>query len=156
MSESGGALAGVRVVDLASVVMGPCATQILGDLGVDVVKVESPGGDMVRRTLPQQRRPRPQVPRGPCRLPRDRRRGGGLLDVAEHPTEGAYRSVGFPVRLSETPGGLRTPCPVLGQDTAAVLRELGRTDDEIAAMAAAGTAVVTGAPAPTPTPGESA
>lgn len=59
---------------------------------------------------------------------------GGLLATAEHPTEGTYRSIGFPVRLSETPGGMRTPTPRQGQDTADVLRELGRTEDEVAAM----------------------
>lgn len=50
-----GPLAGLRVVDLASVVMGPYACQILGDLGAEVVKVEPPTGDMTRRTSPQVR-----------------------------------------------------------------------------------------------------
>ncbi|WP_417518844.1 CaiB/BaiF CoA transferase family protein [Minwuia sp.] len=41
-------LDGVRIVDLSNLLMAPYATQILGDLGADIVKVEAPDGDPVR------------------------------------------------------------------------------------------------------------
>lgn len=42
----------VRIIDLSSVVMGPFATQLLGDLGADVIKVEPPDGDILRHIAP--------------------------------------------------------------------------------------------------------
>lgn len=48
MSDQVGALAGLKVIDLSRVLGGPFCTQILGDHGADVIKIEPPGGDETR------------------------------------------------------------------------------------------------------------
>ena len=52
VAPASGPLAGVRVIDMTSVGMGPYATQILGDMGAEIIKVEAPEGDVFRASAP--------------------------------------------------------------------------------------------------------
>jgi crotonobetainyl-CoA:carnitine CoA-transferase CaiB-like acyl-CoA transferase len=55
-SEVGGPLSGLLVADFSRVLAGPYCTMLLADLGADVIKVESPGGDDTRGWVPPVRR----------------------------------------------------------------------------------------------------
>ena len=53
MSEAGGALSGIRIIDFSHVFQGPMGMQLLGDFGADVIKIERPdSGDWSRRWGP--------------------------------------------------------------------------------------------------------
>ena len=64
---------------------------------------------------------------------------GMVVDTA-HATLGAVRTLGPPVKFSDTPAAVTRAAPVLGQHTDEVLRELGYADGEIETLRADGAA----------------
>jgi crotonobetainyl-CoA:carnitine CoA-transferase CaiB-like acyl-CoA transferase len=62
----------------------------------------------------------------------------GMTVEQEHPAWGVIRQVGIPFRLAATPASIRTPPPTLGEDTDAILAELGFDADAIADLRSRG------------------
>ncbi len=60
-----------------------------------------------------------------------------MIQAVEHATLGSVRAMGIPIKLSDTPGAVRTAPPTLGQHTEQILRtDLGLTDADIAHLRA--------------------
>lgn len=71
-----GPLEGVRIVDMTSVLMGPFASLMLGDMGADIIKVEAPAGDITRQIGPQ-----PDKGMGPHFMHNNRNKRSIVLDL---------------------------------------------------------------------------
>lgn len=61
-----------------------------------------------------------------------------MIVETTHPTAGQVKSIGLPIKFSETPGGVHRAAPILGQHTMEVLREHGFSDSEITELAKQG------------------
>jgi crotonobetainyl-CoA:carnitine CoA-transferase CaiB-like acyl-CoA transferase len=83
--KGGGMLSGYRVIDLSTVVLGPFATMMLGDLGADVIKIEPPEGDIMRHAGPQR-----SSGMGPIYLTINRNKRALTLDLRK---EGAKKTL---------------------------------------------------------------
>jgi crotonobetainyl-CoA:carnitine CoA-transferase CaiB-like acyl-CoA transferase len=58
-----------------------------------------------------------------------------MIEAVEHATAGTLKVLGVPIKLSDTPGRVRTPPPTLGQHTVQVLRDdVGMGEAEIDAL----------------------
>lgn len=126
------ALDDINVVSLAQIYNGPYFALMLSYLGVDVVKLESPGGEVHRSDDGADLRP-------PCVPVRERDEvlydphleGRGMVTEIDHPNFGEIRVPGMPIRLHGSEYPDIEPAPMPGQDNAEVYRELGLTADGI-------------------------
>jgi crotonobetainyl-CoA:carnitine CoA-transferase CaiB-like acyl-CoA transferase len=84
------------------------------------------------------------IPAGPVpgldELVTDPRHHRGVLTEADHPVIGAYRQIAPAARFDNSPAAVRKHAPLLGQDTIAVLREIGLAEDQIAKLIDSGAA----------------
>jgi crotonobetainyl-CoA:carnitine CoA-transferase CaiB-like acyl-CoA transferase len=76
MEQLTGPLAGVRIIDITAVLMGPMATSLLADLGADVIKIETPEGDATRKIGPAS-----EEMMGPIYLGANRNKRSVVLDL---------------------------------------------------------------------------
>jgi crotonobetainyl-CoA:carnitine CoA-transferase CaiB-like acyl-CoA transferase len=88
-------LDGIRIIDFSRVFAGPAAAQILGDLGADVIKVESPGGGDEARDLGITQDAKPKLGVSPSFLALNRNKRSIVLDLqSEAGREVADRLIG--------------------------------------------------------------
>jgi crotonobetainyl-CoA:carnitine CoA-transferase CaiB-like acyl-CoA transferase len=91
MEEHGmpGALAGIRIIDMTSVALGPYAMQIMADHGADVIKIEAPEGDIARQAGRAARTPG----MGPMHLYLNRNKRSVALDLKRPAAMAALRRI---------------------------------------------------------------
>ena len=82
-------LQGIRIIDMTTIVFGPYATRLLADMGADVVKIETPGGDQFRQAG------KPAVSRdmGGCHMTLNRGKRSVVLDLKREEDGDALRAI---------------------------------------------------------------
>ena len=91
MSESESLFSGLRVVEVASMFMAPTAATILGDYGAEVIKVESPDGDNLRKLSTY--RGMPESDQEYCYMMVNRNKKGVMLDLKQPESAEALRKL---------------------------------------------------------------
>jgi crotonobetainyl-CoA:carnitine CoA-transferase CaiB-like acyl-CoA transferase len=136
----------VKILDLSHALAGPFCSTMRGDFGAQVVKVEVPGtGDIARAWGPPFYHTEAayfvSLHRNKQSIEIDLKTAAGkelffrLVERFDVVPAGEVQVVGVPVKLSETPGSVRAPAPLLGQHTDAVLREyLGMGEADLVAL----------------------
>lgn len=126
------ALAGICILDLTSVVVGPSCTLRLADHGAEVIKLEAPEGDVLR-TLGG---PSPSGQHSGKYLAFNRNKRAICLDLKQP----AARTIRPTIPRDGVPADPGHPARPIGYDTRAVLGEAGYNAAEIDALIASGAA----------------
>ena len=61
-----------------------------------------------------------------------------MVVALDHPAAGLIQQLGVPIKLGDTPGAVRTPPPLLGEHTEAILKEIGKSIEEVEALKQSG------------------
>ena len=61
-----------------------------------------------------------------------------MVVALDHPAAGLIKQLGVPIKLGDTPGAVRTPPPLLGEHTEAILKEIGKSIEEVEALKQSG------------------
>lgn len=112
-----GPMAGIRIIDLTTIVMAASASQMLADLGADVIKVESPAGDPIRRVGPYG-----DIGMGPMFLGSNRNKRSVALDLKTADGAAAFAAL------------LKSADVLVCNVRPAAMKRLGFTPEAIAAL----------------------
>ncbi|MBX3535387.1 MAG: CoA transferase [Xanthobacteraceae bacterium] len=138
-------LRAVKLLDRTELAEDPRFKDASGRLVNRVALAETLAPEFMKRTSAEwlEAFDRAKVPAGPVlnviEMHADpQTRARNMVVEVNHATLGPVRTLGTPIKFSETPGGVHRSAPIFGQHTAEVLREYGFTDEEIDNMASSG------------------
>jgi crotonobetainyl-CoA:carnitine CoA-transferase CaiB-like acyl-CoA transferase len=118
------ALQDIKILDFSQMMAGPPCTMLLGNFGADVIKIEPPEGDAIRKTGDTIIGGETQYH---LSLNNNKR---SMVSHVDHPVAGSICPLSNLVKLSVTPTSIRRYPSRLGEHTASILQEIGMTADE--------------------------
>jgi crotonobetainyl-CoA:carnitine CoA-transferase CaiB-like acyl-CoA transferase len=122
-NDLSGPLAAIRVVEATPTAAGPLCSAMLADLGADVIKVETPEGEVSRRLPPLL--PGTKVSWAHATFNRNKRLSLDLTDMKPDTACAIFPVWGPVAKFSRTPTRVRKGAPALGQHNEEILAEAG-------------------------------
>lgn len=125
-----GPLKDIIVADFSQLAQGPWATQMLGDMGADIIKIE-PETDEWLEILIKENIWRSQVNTFEEMVKDLQIKHNEMIIEIDHPVIGKVKTTGFPVWFSETPQKIYNPAPILNGNAKEILKEICSYGDGI-------------------------